>query len=142
METIFEGSGQKNNLDKEHTDQKENYSEDPFDIYKMLNKKEVIVENEKNSGLITIQRKMSQVRYAQFALKSQRSERGGSMNFMSLNIQGLAQKAKKDWVKELCVKHKVNFLALQETKMKHMELFSVKMCWGNLVFDFVHSDSV
>ncbi|GKC55709.1 RNA-directed DNA polymerase, eukaryota [Tanacetum coccineum] len=64
------------------------------------------------------------------------------MNFMSLNIQGLAQKAKKDWVKELCVKHKVNFLALQETKMEHMELFSVKMCWGNLVFDFVHSDSV
>ncbi|GKC40585.1 RNA-directed DNA polymerase, eukaryota [Tanacetum coccineum] len=49
METIFEGSGQKNNLDKEHTDQKENYSEDPFDIYKLLNKKEVIVENEKNS---------------------------------------------------------------------------------------------
>ncbi|GJV53935.1 RNA-directed DNA polymerase, eukaryota, reverse transcriptase zinc-binding domain protein, partial [Tanacetum coccineum] len=36
----------------------------------------------------------------------------------------------------------VNFLALQETKMEHMELFSVKMCWGNLVFDFVHSDSV
>ncbi|GKB86319.1 RNA-directed DNA polymerase, eukaryota, partial [Tanacetum coccineum] len=93
-------------------------------------------------GLITIQRKMSQVRYAQVALKSQRSERGGSMNFMSLNIQGLAQKAKKDWVKEFCVKHKVNFLALQETKMEHMELFSVKMCWGNLVFDFVHRDSV
>ncbi|GKF81577.1 hypothetical protein Tco_0240179, partial [Tanacetum coccineum] len=47
METIFEGSGQKNNLDKKHTDQKENYSEDPFDIYKMLNKKEVIVKNER-----------------------------------------------------------------------------------------------
>ncbi|GKF67802.1 RNA-directed DNA polymerase, eukaryota [Tanacetum coccineum] len=93
-------------------------------------------------GLITIQRKMSQVRYAHVALKSQRSERGGSMNFMSLNIQCLAQKAKKDWVKELCVKHKVNFLALQETKIEHMELFSLKMCWGNLDFDFVHSDSV
>ena len=34
------------------------------------------------------------------------------MNFLSLNIQGLAQKAKKDWVKELCEKNKVNFLAL------------------------------
>ncbi|GKC02517.1 RNA-directed DNA polymerase, eukaryota, reverse transcriptase zinc-binding domain protein [Tanacetum coccineum] len=42
METIFERSGQKSNLDKERTDQKENYSEDPFDIYKLLNKKEVI----------------------------------------------------------------------------------------------------
>nr|GEX87088.1 RNA-directed DNA polymerase, eukaryota, reverse transcriptase zinc-binding domain protein [Tanacetum cinerariifolium] len=54
----------------------------------------------------------------------------------------LAQKAKKDWVKELCVKNKVSFLALQETKMENMELFSVKMCWGNFVFDYVHSDSV
>ncbi|GJT32979.1 hypothetical protein Tco_0923398 [Tanacetum coccineum] len=26
--------------------------------------------------------------------------------------------------------------------MERMELFSVKMCWGNLIFDFVHSDSV
>ncbi|GJS63615.1 RNA-directed DNA polymerase, eukaryota [Tanacetum coccineum] len=54
----------------------------------------------------------------------------------------LAQKAKKDWVKELCVKNKVNFMALQETKMENMELFSVKMCWGNFAFDYVHSDSV
>ncbi|GJW58178.1 RNA-directed DNA polymerase, eukaryota, reverse transcriptase zinc-binding domain protein [Tanacetum coccineum] len=54
----------------------------------------------------------------------------------------LAQKAKKDWVKELCVKNKVNFLALQETKMENMELFNVKMCWGNFVFDYVYSDSV
>lgn len=45
------------------------------------------------------------------------------MNFLSLNIQGLAQKAKKDWVKELCVKNKVNFLSLQETKMEDIELF-------------------
>nr|GEY81496.1 RNA-directed DNA polymerase, eukaryota, reverse transcriptase zinc-binding domain protein [Tanacetum cinerariifolium]GEY81503.1 RNA-directed DNA polymerase, eukaryota, reverse transcriptase zinc-binding domain protein [Tanacetum cinerariifolium] len=36
----------------------------------------------------------------------------------------------------------VNVLALQETKMKHMELFCVKSCWGNYAFEFVHSDSV
>nr|GEZ71053.1 RNA-directed DNA polymerase, eukaryota [Tanacetum cinerariifolium] len=54
----------------------------------------------------------------------------------------LAQKAKKDWVKELCVINKVNFLALQETKMENIELFSVKMCWGNFAFGYVHSDSV
>nr|GEY75586.1 protein ALP1-like isoform X1 [Tanacetum cinerariifolium] len=64
------------------------------------------------------------------------------MKFLSLNIQGLAQKAKKDWVKELCVKNKVNFLALQETKMENMELFCVKTCWGNMAFDYVHSDYV
>ncbi|GKA78032.1 RNA-directed DNA polymerase, eukaryota [Tanacetum coccineum] len=66
----------------------------------------------------------------------------GQMNFLSLNIQGLAQKAKKDWVKELCIKNKVNFLAVQETKMENMDSFCVRQCWGNLAFDHVHSDAV
>ncbi|GJR22883.1 RNA-directed DNA polymerase, eukaryota [Tanacetum coccineum] len=61
---------------------------------------------------------------------------------MSLNVQGLAQKAKKDWVKELCVKNKVNFVGLQETKMGSIDLSSVRSCWGNSNFDYVHSDSV
>ncbi|GKE36385.1 RNA-directed DNA polymerase, eukaryota, partial [Tanacetum coccineum] len=62
---------------------------------------------------------------------------------MGYNMDGcLAQKAEKDWVKELCGKHKVNFLALQETKIENMEIFSVKTCWGNFAFDYVHSDSV
>ena len=64
------------------------------------------------------------------------------MNFLSLNIQGLAQKAKKDWVKEMCNKNKVNFLALQETKMNDMHDQCVRVCWGNLAFDFVHSVAV
>ena len=61
---------------------------------------------------------------------------------MSLNIQGLAQKAKKDWVKELYVNNKVNFMSLQETKMEIIELFNIKMCWGNFAFDYVYSSSV
>ncbi|GJV23730.1 G-type lectin S-receptor-like serine/threonine-protein kinase LECRK3 [Tanacetum coccineum] len=64
-----------------------------------------------------------------------------SMNFLSLNIQGLAQKAKKDWAKELCVKNKVNFLAIQETKMEEIDLFSVRRCWGNSTFEHLHSNS-
>ena len=63
------------------------------------------------------------------------------MNFLSLNIQGLAQKAKRDWVRELCVKHSVNVLALQETKLEFMDQFTVKYTCGNFAFDFVHSDS-
>ncbi|GJZ25236.1 RNA-directed DNA polymerase, eukaryota [Tanacetum coccineum] len=55
---------------------------------------------------------------------------------------GLAQKAKKDWVKELCIKNKVNFLALQETKMENVDNFCIKNCWGNLSFEFVYSPSV
>ncbi|GKB13304.1 hypothetical protein Tco_0847227, partial [Tanacetum coccineum] len=64
------------------------------------------------------------------------------MNFLSLNIQGLAQKAKKDWAKELCVKNKVNFLAIQETKMEEIDLFSVRRCWGNSTFEHLHSNSI
>ena len=64
------------------------------------------------------------------------------MNFLSLNVQGLTQKAKKDWVGELCTKNKVNFVGLQETKMESIDLFTVRSCWGNSTFDYVHSDSV
>ncbi|GJT38724.1 RNA-directed DNA polymerase, eukaryota [Tanacetum coccineum] len=39
------------------------------------------------------------------------------MNCLSLNVQGLGSKAKKDWIKELNNKHKVNFLSVQETKL-------------------------
>lgn len=38
------------------------------------------------------------------------------MNCLSLNIQGLGSKAKKDWIRELTNKHKISFLSLQETK--------------------------
>ncbi|GKB90180.1 RNA-directed DNA polymerase, eukaryota, partial [Tanacetum coccineum] len=48
---------------------------------------------------------------------------------------GLAQKAKKDWVRELCDKHKVSFLSLQETKMENIDQFNIKLCWGNYGFD-------
>ncbi|GJZ49052.1 RNA-directed DNA polymerase, eukaryota [Tanacetum coccineum] len=56
--------------------------------------------------------------------------------------KGLAQKAKKDWVKELCLKNKVNFLSLQETKMEKIEPFCIKKCWGNFAFDYAYSASV
>ncbi|GKA86638.1 hypothetical protein Tco_0808349 [Tanacetum coccineum] len=38
-----------------------------------------------------------------------RGKRSSSDDFMSLNIQGLAQKAKNDWVKELCVNSKSHY---------------------------------
>ncbi|GJX71178.1 RNA-directed DNA polymerase, eukaryota [Tanacetum coccineum] len=62
---------------------------------------------------------------------------------MGYKMEGcLAQKAKKDWVKELCRINKVNFLTLQETKMEQVSLFDIKSCWGNPTFDFVVSTSV
>nr|GEX12675.1 RNA-directed DNA polymerase, eukaryota [Tanacetum cinerariifolium] len=53
-----------------------------------------------------------------------------------------AQMAKKDWVKELCISYKANFLSLQETKMEKIDLWCIKRCWGNFTFDYVYSESV
>ncbi|GJV78097.1 RNA-directed DNA polymerase, eukaryota, reverse transcriptase zinc-binding domain protein [Tanacetum coccineum] len=62
---------------------------------------------------------------------------------MGYKMEGcLAQKAKKNWVKELCTKNKVNFVSLQETKMEMIDLFIIKTCWGNLNFDYAYSPSV
>nr|GEX11258.1 RNA-directed DNA polymerase, eukaryota [Tanacetum cinerariifolium] len=61
---------------------------------------------------------------------------------MGYNMDGPRPKGQKDWVKELCLKNKVNFFVIQETKIESMELCSVKTCWGNFAFDYVRSDSV
>nr|GEU56509.1 RNA-directed DNA polymerase, eukaryota [Tanacetum cinerariifolium] len=69
--------------------------------------------------------------------------RGSLLTVMEELIKvGLNPKAKKDWVKEICVSHKVNFLTLQETKMESITLFDVKCSWGNFAFDHVYSPAV
>nr|GFA33540.1 RNA-directed DNA polymerase, eukaryota [Tanacetum cinerariifolium] len=66
----------------------------------------------------------------------------GHFKKSEVHRKGLAQKAKKDWVKELCVSYKVNFLSLKETKMEKIDLWCIKRCWGNFTFDYVYSESV
>ncbi|GKE87004.1 RNA-directed DNA polymerase, eukaryota, partial [Tanacetum coccineum] len=62
---------------------------------------------------------------------------------MGYNMEScLAHKAKKDWVRKLCCKNKVNFLSLQETKMEDILLFNIKLCWGNFGFEYEYSPSV
>ncbi|GJU76274.1 RNA-directed DNA polymerase, eukaryota [Tanacetum coccineum] len=58
------------------------------------------------------------------------------------NIIGLGHKTKKEWVKELAFKYKLNFLAIQETKMSSVSLMDVKFMWGNSNFDYVCSGSL
>nr|GEZ08616.1 RNA-directed DNA polymerase, eukaryota [Tanacetum cinerariifolium]GEZ08954.1 RNA-directed DNA polymerase, eukaryota [Tanacetum cinerariifolium] len=62
--------------------------------------------------------------------------------FLSLNIQGLGNKAKRRWINELCHKHKINFVTLQETKAENIDLCSIKELWGNLFFDHVVGSSI
>ena len=39
------------------------------------------------------------------------------MNALSVNVQGLGHKTKKEWIRMLSNSFKLNFLAIQETKM-------------------------
>ncbi|PWA34502.1 hypothetical protein CTI12_AA607460 [Artemisia annua] len=51
---------------------------------------------------------------------------------MGFSMEGcLGSKAKKDWIRELNIKHKVNFLTLQETKMDYISDMDIKLLWGN-----------
>nr|GEX69509.1 RNA-directed DNA polymerase, eukaryota [Tanacetum cinerariifolium] len=59
-----------------------------------------------------------------------------------LNLSGLGSKAKKEWIRELNIKHRVNFLTLQETKMDSISAMDVKLLWGNYNFDHVFSEAV
>ncbi|GJZ28391.1 retrovirus-related pol polyprotein from transposon TNT 1-94 [Tanacetum coccineum] len=62
---------------------------------------------------------------------------------MLYNMDGcLGHKAKKGWIQELNTKHRVSFVALQETKMEKIDLFSIKALWGNFSFDYVFSPFV
>nr|GEY85843.1 RNA-directed DNA polymerase, eukaryota [Tanacetum cinerariifolium] len=49
---------------------------------------------------------------------------------------------KKEWVKALINSNKLNFLAIQETKMSSVSHLDVKFLWGNSNYDFVCSDSL
>nr|GEV73961.1 RNA-directed DNA polymerase, eukaryota [Tanacetum cinerariifolium] len=62
--------------------------------------------------------------------------------FIVLKYPSLGQKAKKGWIQELNTMHHVSFVALQETKMDRMDIFSVKAIWGNFSFDYVFGPSV
>ncbi|GJZ91854.1 RNA-directed DNA polymerase, eukaryota [Tanacetum coccineum] len=62
---------------------------------------------------------------------------------MGFSMDGcLGSKAKKDWIRELNIKHKVNFLTLQETKMDYISNMDVKLLWGNYKFDHIISETV
>ncbi|GJV95253.1 RNA-directed DNA polymerase, eukaryota [Tanacetum coccineum] len=71
---------------------------------------------------------------------SSSKRKGGVRN--KYYTSGLGHKTKKEWVKELNYKHRINFLALQETKMDCISHMDVKYLWGNSNFDFVASDSL
>nr|GEY12708.1 RNA-directed DNA polymerase, eukaryota [Tanacetum cinerariifolium] len=65
-------------------------------------------------------------------------KKGGSI----LEVLDNMIKAKKDWIKELNNKRKVNFLSIQETKLDHISDIDVKVLWGNYKFEHIISEAV
>nr|GEX19550.1 RNA-directed DNA polymerase, eukaryota [Tanacetum cinerariifolium] len=62
---------------------------------------------------------------------------------MGFSIDGcLESKAKKEWIRELNIKYKVNFLTLQETKMDSISAMEVKFLWGNSNFEHLFSEAL
>nr|GEX01763.1 RNA-directed DNA polymerase, eukaryota [Tanacetum cinerariifolium] len=95
--------------------------EGPFNIYELLNKKKVNDNEDVQSE--------DNLKYP--------------LGFTPRMYQKVfLKKAKKDWVKELCYKHKFNFLTLQETKMENIDLRNIMMIWGNFTFEFDISSSI
>ncbi|GJT95578.1 RNA-directed DNA polymerase, eukaryota [Tanacetum coccineum] len=62
---------------------------------------------------------------------------------VSFNSVGgrLGSKSKKEWVKELSNNNKLNFIAIQETKMEKVSHMDVKFMWGNSNYDYVFSEA-
>ncbi|GKC72784.1 RNA-directed DNA polymerase, eukaryota [Tanacetum coccineum] len=116
------------NNDDPNSGIKDTKLEDPFNIYSLL-------QGDVRVNFIQDETVTSGVKNKNLSNNSKEDMEGSTCS-------GLAQKAKKDWVKELYIKNKVNFLSLQETKMEIIELFNIKMCWGNFIFDYVVSPSV
>ncbi|GJV04803.1 RNA-directed DNA polymerase, eukaryota [Tanacetum coccineum] len=58
---------------------------------------------------------------------------------MGYNMDGCMKNIE---IQELNSKHRVSFVALQETKMESIDLFSIKVLWGNFAFDYVLSPSM
>ncbi|KAK9077285.1 hypothetical protein SSX86_005622 [Deinandra increscens subsp. villosa] len=52
------------------------------------------------------------------------------MNFLSINLRGIGNSDKRDWVKSLKASHKISFLAIQETQFRNTASINPITFWG------------
>ncbi|GJY22445.1 hypothetical protein Tco_0396103 [Tanacetum coccineum] len=58
---------------------------------------------------------------------------------VALSYDVKRKRKKHVWIKELCFKHNVHILGVQETKMSKLELFQLRSMLGNFKFDYAYS---
>ncbi|XP_022031553.1 uncharacterized protein LOC110932535 [Helianthus annuus] len=63
------------------------------------------------------------------------------MNFLSINVRGIGGSVKEGWIKSIKMVHKIDFLAVQETKLEDFTGFKIDNLWGNTSYcsEFVGS---
>nr|GEU55362.1 putative RNA-directed DNA polymerase, eukaryota, reverse transcriptase zinc-binding domain protein [Tanacetum cinerariifolium] len=72
---------------------------------------------------------------------SRKSEGFSVIEKLEETIKGFGDLNKRKWVRDLCHCHQVNFLALQETNMNHVDPWVLRQVWGNMHFDFASSSA-
>ncbi|KAJ0519996.1 putative RNA-directed DNA polymerase [Helianthus annuus] len=57
------------------------------------------------------------------------------MNILSVNLRGVGNSRKLDWIRGLKTSNKVHFLAIQESKLKDSSDFGFNFLWGRSIFE-------
>ncbi|XP_022002514.1 uncharacterized protein LOC110899925 [Helianthus annuus] len=57
------------------------------------------------------------------------------MNCLSINLRGVRNTRKSDWVRSLKTSHGIHFIAIQETKLQDSESFMFNQYWGRSVYN-------
>nr|GFA56445.1 RNA-directed DNA polymerase, eukaryota [Tanacetum cinerariifolium] len=124
----------------ESSGQKKKQSEDPFGIYPLLDKQRKV-----NSRGDTVNGE---------SLKDQNNNveeplngRDDCSDNMGIKPDDLDSGCSGRFKKSVALRTGGSILCLmeevvKETKMKSMELITIKSCWGNYAFDYVHSDAI
>lgn len=63
------------------------------------------------------------------------------MNFLSLNINGIGGEHKVAWIRRLKRKHRLSFIAIQETQLLDAETIDARACWGSTDFGVSRTSS-
>lgn len=58
------------------------------------------------------------------------------MKLLSINVRGMRKLYKRKWIKEIVGKEKVEFLAVQETKLSDISTQLVRTIWDSDDFSF------
>nr|GEU95373.1 RNA-directed DNA polymerase, eukaryota [Tanacetum cinerariifolium] len=69
-----------------------------------------------------------------------RDKKSFPMNCISINMQGIKNVDKGTWLRKLGNKHRVNFMAIQVTKVSSIDIAIVRSLWGNMYFNYLHSE--